>query len=405
MTNDTDTPPQMTQQTPQTSQRLERIKEGRMFAGLAAGLGRRFDLSPWLFRIGFIVLSFFGGLGILLYLIGWLLVPEEGHRHSVVVEVVSRSDRQDASTWIGMGLLVLAGLIVFGWLGVLDNNLFWAAILVVLGVLLYRGDLRVGTAPPPAPPDAVPLEENDSSGTTESVEDESSPGDDAGATVPPPPGAAVVATPPQPPPPSPRPRRPSSILGRLTAGAALVAVGGMAVADTANWIDPAMADYVAVLIGVLGIGLLVGAFFGRSVTLIVVGVLLLPVLFFARFVPLPLNGEFGEIRYEPTAIVEVDPEYSLSAGSLHVDLRDVELNGATVPVKVEIGAGEVVVELPAHAALDISASVGVGELVVLNSHDAGFGLTRDVTVAGDDGKIVLEVEAGFGSVHIRQARS
>lgn len=381
-----------------------------MFAGLAAGLGRRFDVSPWLFRIGFIVFAFFGGLGVLLYLIGWLLVPEEGHRDSVAVEVMSRPDRQDASTWIGIGLLALAGLIVLGWIGVLGNNLFWAAILVVLGVLLYRGDLRVGAAPPPAPPDAGLLEETepqesaesradvDATGTEEST-NAVEPGD---VEVPLPPAETAVVAAPQPPPPPPK-RRPSSILGRLTAGVALVAVGAMAVADTANWIDPSLADYLAVVIGVLGVGLLVGSFFGRSVALIIVGVLLLPVLFFARFVPLPLNGEFGEIRYQPTAVVEVESEYQLSAGSLHVDLTDVELNGTTLPVKVEIGAGEILVELPAGTALDIRASVGVGELIVLNTQDAGFGLTRDVTVEGDNGKVVLEVEAGFGSVRIRQA--
>ena len=80
MMNETDSSQPMTQQPPQTTPRLERLHEGRMFSGLSAGLGRRFGASPWLFRIGFIVLTFFGGLGILLYLAGWLLVPEEGQR-------------------------------------------------------------------------------------------------------------------------------------------------------------------------------------------------------------------------------------------------------------------------------------------------------------------------------------
>jgi len=47
----------------------------RMIAGVCGGLGETFELDPILFRASFLVLAFLGGLGILLYLVLWLLIP------------------------------------------------------------------------------------------------------------------------------------------------------------------------------------------------------------------------------------------------------------------------------------------------------------------------------------------
>ena len=47
----------------------------RKVAGVCGGLGEFFDLDPLLFRVAFVVLAFVGGLGILLYLVLWLVVP------------------------------------------------------------------------------------------------------------------------------------------------------------------------------------------------------------------------------------------------------------------------------------------------------------------------------------------
>ncbi len=47
-----------------------------MVAGVCGGLGTFFGLSPWLFRIIFLILLIPGGLpGILPYLLLWLIIP------------------------------------------------------------------------------------------------------------------------------------------------------------------------------------------------------------------------------------------------------------------------------------------------------------------------------------------
>jgi len=44
---------------------------------VCAGLGAYFGVDPTLVRLAFVVLTVFGGAGVLLYLCAWLLIPEE----------------------------------------------------------------------------------------------------------------------------------------------------------------------------------------------------------------------------------------------------------------------------------------------------------------------------------------
>ena len=53
--------------------RLRRSRTDRKIAGVAGGLGRHFDIDPTIVRVAFVVLAFFGGAGLLLYGVGWLL--------------------------------------------------------------------------------------------------------------------------------------------------------------------------------------------------------------------------------------------------------------------------------------------------------------------------------------------
>lgn len=57
---------------------LVRPREGRVLAGVCAGLGRRFGLTPWQARILFIlILMIIPGSQILVYPVLWILMPSE----------------------------------------------------------------------------------------------------------------------------------------------------------------------------------------------------------------------------------------------------------------------------------------------------------------------------------------
>jgi phage shock protein C len=57
-------------------QGLVRPRQGRVLAGVCAGLGKRFGLSPWVARILFLViLMVLPGSQIIVYPILWILMP------------------------------------------------------------------------------------------------------------------------------------------------------------------------------------------------------------------------------------------------------------------------------------------------------------------------------------------
>ena len=64
--------------------RLSRSRSDRYLGGVAGGLGSYFGVDPVIFRLLFVGLTFAGASGIALYVIAWLLVPDEGTEQSIV---------------------------------------------------------------------------------------------------------------------------------------------------------------------------------------------------------------------------------------------------------------------------------------------------------------------------------
>lgn len=56
---------------------LVRPRNDRMVAGVCAGLGRRFGLAPSMVRLIFVLSMLLPGPQILIYLGGWILIPNE----------------------------------------------------------------------------------------------------------------------------------------------------------------------------------------------------------------------------------------------------------------------------------------------------------------------------------------
>jgi phage shock protein C len=59
------------------SKRLYRLKDGRIVAGVCTGVAAYAGLDATLIRLGFALLTVFGGLGALLYLCAWIVIPDE----------------------------------------------------------------------------------------------------------------------------------------------------------------------------------------------------------------------------------------------------------------------------------------------------------------------------------------
>jgi phage shock protein PspC (stress-responsive transcriptional regulator) len=73
------------------AKKLYRRREGRVVAGVCAGLSAYFGIDANLVRLGFAVFAVFWGLGALIYLIAWAVIPEEGEDSSIVENLVNKT--------------------------------------------------------------------------------------------------------------------------------------------------------------------------------------------------------------------------------------------------------------------------------------------------------------------------
>lgn len=70
------------------ARKLVRKTDDKMIAGIAAGIAEYFELDVTLIRVLLVVTAIFGGFGLVLYIVMWILVPEEGSARTVVDDVV-----------------------------------------------------------------------------------------------------------------------------------------------------------------------------------------------------------------------------------------------------------------------------------------------------------------------------
>lgn len=57
--------------------KLQRSRDKKVFAGIAGGLGDYLDIDPVIIRIVFVLITIFHGFGLLVYIIMWIVIPEE----------------------------------------------------------------------------------------------------------------------------------------------------------------------------------------------------------------------------------------------------------------------------------------------------------------------------------------
>jgi phage shock protein C len=65
--------------------RLYRSRSKRILGGVCGGLGEYLNIDPTVLRVIFVVLAFLYGASLLIYLIMWVLVPEEPQSSAEVV--------------------------------------------------------------------------------------------------------------------------------------------------------------------------------------------------------------------------------------------------------------------------------------------------------------------------------
>lgn len=75
-----------------SDKKLVRPNDDRMIAGVCSGLGNYLGIDPTVIRILFVLFSVFVGGGIIVYLVLWLVVPQEGGVDDVVAKNITDED-------------------------------------------------------------------------------------------------------------------------------------------------------------------------------------------------------------------------------------------------------------------------------------------------------------------------
>jgi phage shock protein PspC (stress-responsive transcriptional regulator) len=362
---------------------LLRRDDDKVFAGVAGGLADYVGVDAGVVRVAFAVLAIFGGIGIPLYLVGWA-----GMRTPSMPESHAEQWFRGAPNPVALIALALGFIVLINVLGVghgPGGGIGWALALLFGGWLLFRADTRTTTAagPTPPPPD-----------TTWSPT-----GTWHGAG-----GAAAAA--PTGPVWQPAPPRPRSILGRLTVGLALAAVGVAALLDQLGIVRLEPVQYAALAMTITGLGLIVGAWFGRAYGLIGLGMFLIPVLLVAAIAPVPLRGGVGEYDYRPGDVAAIEPAYRLGAGQLELDLSAVEFAGATTRITVSVGLGETTIIVPDGVTVAVDGTMRAGRAELFGTTTLGRPMVGELSKIDEGsgaGRLQLTIDNGVGELTVRRA--
>ncbi len=376
---------------------LTRSATSRVLGGVATGFARRTGLPVWFVRALFIVFTFTGGLGLAVYAAGWFLIRAEDEPDSIAERFFARTTNSGA--WIGIALIFIAVLVLLDNVAFLSGGVIWAVGLLVIGVLLYSGDL------PRLVKESEPKEGVQQMTTPTSTLDTDKPEVEANV------GGGDNAITPPPPPPTPTPpilppatRKPveRSPLGRLTFGVMLLALAGLAILDnTTTAVSPDPRHYVALGMTILGGGLLVGAFAGRARWLILVGILALPVLFTSPALEYNFaDWDQGTVFVTPTEFDQLDTNISQGLGELVIDLTELDWNGEAVSLDASLQIGELRIIVPDDVAIGGVAEGSIGQIEYGGLESSGFGPDLGLGSDGPNGSLHLNASIGIGHLVI-----
>lgn len=382
---------------------IVRPLEGRVIAGVAKGIANRFGWPDWLIRVGFVLTAFAGGLGIALYVAGWAFLRSE-EETDTPADRFFRTERS-VQGWVGVGLVVLAGLIVLGNFSFISGEVLFALALFAIGVLLYTGRIPApsGTSPdsPPENPRHYGAQPMTTTQLIDTEQTDAPAGDvPTGGTPPPPPPPLPTPTPPVLPPTKPRE---SSILGRLTFGVMLLALGVLALLDNIDSL-PIYAEprhYMALAVTILGLGLLVGAFAGRARWLIVVGVVLIPTLLFSPVFEYDWNSDTFDRFVAPATFEDLEGSYTFDVGNMVIDLSQLDWNGETIELDATGDIGNLEVRIPDDVAVTGIATVDIGRVSGPEGQSAGMGSpTIEFDESGSSGAVHLDLGLSIGNIEV-----
>ncbi|MDT4912223.1 MAG: hypothetical protein QOC66_1351 [Pseudonocardiales bacterium] len=353
---------------PPTSERrlLRRNRTDRVAAGVSGGLGQYFGLDPVLFRVLFATSAFFGGAGILAYLLAWAAIPEEGTERAPIDSWMGALRRRRFPVWF---VVVVGGLVLwiaaFSWWA--PGPLFPVVAVVVLLVVFYgRREMQATPTSSAAPAGPVDLTKTDPL----PADDHPTWVRDARAWF----DEAREAS---------RIRRRRSLPVRIgILGALVAALTVLGIVDAVTGIQ--LQTYFWTSLGIVVLGLLTGLVTRRlpiSMTTLLVPSIVGAIAFGGSHAS--LHDGVGEREWKPTTAPAA--EYRLAFGQGILDLRSLPPQSGPRQIDITFGAGQVKIIAPKTLNVTVLANIHIGQLDVDGSSGesgqghGGVGISRTVS--------------------------
>jgi phage shock protein C len=121
---------------PAGPRRLRRSTRDRVVGGVCGGAARYLDVDPVLLRVAAVALALSGGLGVLAYLVAWIVIPEAGEDEPE--RAAPPAGGNAVAVAVGAALVGLGALLLLlrQWLPGLGTHLFWPLVVVAVGILV-----------------------------------------------------------------------------------------------------------------------------------------------------------------------------------------------------------------------------------------------------------------------------
>jgi len=131
--------------------RLTRSNNDKVIAGVCGGLAAYLDIDSVLVRLAFVILLFASGIGLPIYVILWIVMPEQGSQGSSDSEVIQKNLGEMGGTvysgvskigrhgTVGILLVLLGAYFLFnqlGWLNWISGAVFWPLLIIGFGIYL-----------------------------------------------------------------------------------------------------------------------------------------------------------------------------------------------------------------------------------------------------------------------------
>jgi len=361
---------------------MQRSSQDRIVAGVCAGAARYLGIDPVIVRVVLAVLTVAGFAGVIIYVAAWVLLPADDADKSLAAEWFKLDRNEEQVRVAGLvGALILAALSVVGnsswaWWG---GTPWWLLPVALVFYVFWVRPRRRREAREQRDRPAQPVPAPDPATAADVV------------------GTQRLQATERPVTRSREPRSPALLA--LTASLAAIALAATWIYDETQD-DLHWTSYVAVALAVVGVGLLIGTFFGHGGPLIGIGVLLAIALAIGSAFP---SGRIGSQTPTPATAADVASHYRHGIGELELDLSQVSdperLLGRTI--RIDAGIGQTTVVVPDGLNLDVDAAVRAGQIRLLGRDDDGTDVTMSDTADQPAlPSLTIDIEQKLGQIEV-----